>query len=367
MIARLRDWGLRHPRLADAVLAGALAAVAAPDLMDALEEPGAPNAGASPVLGWIVLAGLVVPLAWRRRAPLAVFAIIAAVAFAQWLTVPPFGGDAALLVALYTVAAHERRRWPVAAATAILALGAALVLLTLPDDSDRLLSALSLAALIASAVLLGVFVRTRRRQIAEVERERIAREMHDIVAHGLAVMTALADGAQLAIRTDPGEAEQALRHISDTGRRAQAEMRRLLGVLGDDAPASTEPQPGLEQLDALLERFRGAGLAATLTVSGDPVPVADGVELTAYRVVQEALTNTLRHAPSASAADVRLHYGAGALDVVVRDDGAGAPAKAVGHGLAGLRRRAALHGADLVAGPHPGGGWLVQARLPLDA
>lgn len=374
----IRDWVARHPSAVDAGIAVGVAALAASDLMDSLNEPGGPQADASEVLAWIILAGLVVPLAWRRKAPVAVFAAVAAVAFVQWLTVPPFSGDIAVLVALYTVAAQERRREWVAACAAIALLGVVLVLLTLPAESNPALSALSLTALVAAAIALGLFAGTRRRYIAslqeraaESERARLAREMHDIVAHSLAVMTALADGARLTVQHDRVEAESALRQISQTGRQAQAEMRRLLGVLrdqGGDLP-SLAPQPGLADLDELIDRMREAGLDIRLTVTGDPGRVEQGVQLAAYRIIQEALSNTLKHAPTASTAEIELRYRNRHLEINVTDTSASSlrpRQRRTGHGIAGMRQRAAAYGAALVAGPRTDGGWRVHTRLPID-
>ena len=374
----VRDWIVRHPTAVDAGIAVVLAAVAAPDLTDRLNEPGTAHSDASVPLAWIMLVGLIVPLVWRRRAPVAVFAAVAVVAFVQWLTVPPFGADAAVLVALYTVAAHERRRRRVIACSACALLGVALVLVNLPAQSDPVLSALTLTAFVAVALALGLYAGTRQRYVASVqqravdsERARIAREMHDIVAHSLAVMTALADGAGLTVRSDPTEAEGALRHISQTGRNAQAEMRRLLGVLGDRSgmPPSLAPQPGLGDLGELIEQTRRAGLDVRLLVTGDPRPVEEGVQLAAFRIVQEALSNALKHAATATDVEVGLRYGNGSLEVDVTNSSAsrsGSYVPGAGRGIPGMRQRAAAYGAALVTGPRADGGWRVHTRLPLD-
>jgi signal transduction histidine kinase len=152
--------------------------------------------------------------------------------------------------------------------------------------------------------------------------------------------------------------------VSRTGRHALAEMRRLLGVLREDDPAALAPAPGLADLEALLEQVRAAGLGATLETSGAPIPLGAGAELTVYRLVQEALTNTLKHAGPDAHATVRLSYDADGVEVEVTDDGRGrARASSDGHGLAGMRERAAVYGGELEAGPAPGGGWRVRARL----
>jgi signal transduction histidine kinase len=185
------------------------------------------------------------------------------------------------------------------------------------------------------------------------------------------VMIALADGARLTEAQDPGEAQRAMGAVSRTGREALEEMRRLLGVLREGEPVDTPltPQPGIDALDGLLEQVRGAGIATRLTRTGTPAPVSPGAGLAVYRLVQEALTNTLKHARGASSAEVRLHYGADALSLEVVDDGApaAAPARNGGHGLAGMRERAAAYGGAVEAGPHSHGGWRVRARIPLAA
>jgi signal transduction histidine kinase len=255
-----------------------------------------------------------------------------------------------------------------------------------------LASFVTLSAFVVAAGALGVYLRTRRQHIATLqeralqlererdqqarlataaERARIAREMHDVVAHHLSVMIALADGARLTASHDPSGAERAIGRVSTTGREALEEMRRLLGVLRDDEPADTPltPQPGIDALDGLLEQVRGAGLTTRLTRTGTPAPVSPGAQLAVYRLVQEALTNTLKHARGASSAEVRLHYGADTLSLEVVDNGApaAAPARNGGHGLAGMRERAAAYGGAVEAGPTQNGGWRVRARIPLVA
>jgi signal transduction histidine kinase len=200
------------------------------------------------------------------------------------------------------------------------------------------------------------------------ERTRIAREMHDVVAHAMSVMVVQAGAARTVMNKDTDEATAALERIEDTGRMALAEMRRLLGLQGSDeeTPPLT-PQPGLEGLDVLLERMRASGLPVEAVVEGTPRDLPPGVDLTAYRMVQEGLTNALKHAGEAHAR-VLLRYGAEALEVEVADDGRGPPPDGVrpgAHGLIGMRERVALFGGSLETGTRPGGGFLVRARIPL--
>lgn len=348
---------------------------------------------------WLLVAALVLPLAFRRRWPTAVFAVIAVAALVQWLTAEISLADAALLIAIYSVAVHERRRWLLVVAFAVLELGCLLAALRWSGAGALSPALLTLSACAVAATVLGVNVRTRREQLAALreraaqlererdreaalataaERARIARELHDVVAHSLSVMVALADGARLTRASDPQQADAAVATVATTGREALAEMRRLLGVLRRDDDAPLAPQPGLAQLETLLEDSRAAGLPTRLTIAGEPRQLGPGAELALYRVVQEALTNTRKHAREPSAAEVTLRWEDDAVTVIVCDDGetapaprppgahalAPAPASAAGHGLAGMRERLALFGGTVEAGPRPQGGWRVCAGLP---
>lgn len=334
--------------------------------------------------------GLVAPLAWRRRAPLGVFACVAAVAFGQWAADLRMPADVALLVALYTVAAQRDRRRTLAA---FAVLEAGIVLATLRWSAHERLAAsfVSLSAMAIAATVIGSNVRGRRERMAfledravrlELERDqraqlavagertRIAREMHDIVTHNLSVMVALADGAVFAQSASPERATAAMRQVGTTGRQAITDMRRFLGVLRADEPdALRHPQPGIAQLGSLAEQVRAAGLPTRLEVTGDAAAVPAAAQLTVYRLVQEALTNTMKHAPAGARADVRLGCTAASVTLTVTDDGAGLvpgrPVRAGGHGLPGMRERAAAYGGRLTAGPLPDGGWQVAAVLTL--
>ncbi|MCH6163827.1 sensor histidine kinase [Streptomyces marispadix] len=338
-------------------------------------------------------AGLLVPLVWRRRAPLAVFAAVAAAAFAQWLADVQLAADVALLIALYTVAAYcDRRRTLLAAA--VLEAGIVLNSLSWAPEGRVVGDIVSLTAMAVAAAVIGTNVRTRRAHLASVEdravrlererdqrarlavadeRARIAREMHDIVSHNLSVMVALADGAVFAQFRSPDTTTAAMRQISGTGRQALTDMRRFLGVLRAEEPdALRHPMPGIAQLESLADQVRAAGLPTRLDQTGDPTPVSAAAQLTVYRLVQEALTNALKHTPVGTRAEVRVRCSAEAVAVEVTDDGADAGRTAQaggspsGHGIPGMRERAAAYGATLEAGPLPhGGGWRVSARLGL--
>jgi signal transduction histidine kinase len=208
------------------------------------------------------------------------------------------------------------------------------------------------------------------RAAAAEERARIAREMHDVVAHSLSVMVVQAEAAEAMLDSAPDRARRPLAAVQETGRGALGELRRMLGVLrevADEGPALA-PQPGLSGLDELVRQVREAGLPVSVRVEGEPRPLPPGIDLSAYRIVQEGLTNALKHAGPASA-EVVVRYGPRELELEVRDDGRGrgSGSNGGGHGLLGMRERVALYGGELAAGPRPGGGFALTARLPLEA
>ncbi|RCV52440.1 two-component sensor histidine kinase [Marinitenerispora sediminis] len=209
------------------------------------------------------------------------------------------------------------------------------------------------------------------RAVLAEERSRIARELHDVVAHHVSVMTVQATAGRRVIARSPDRARQALEDIEETGRQALSEMRRIVGVLRTSASADADrgPQPGLADIPDLLAQVRETGLAVALRTEGVARALPPGLELTLYRVVQESLTNVLKHAGPDAAAEVALRFEPGAVSVRVEDDGAGPPGGArggdePGHGLLGMRERVSLFGGDLEAGPRPGGGFSVRARVP---
>jgi signal transduction histidine kinase len=336
---------------------------------------------------WLLTFLLALPLAWRRRAPINVFLVITAVAFVQWLASLELLADIALLAALYTVAAHRPQRAAVAGAI-ILESGA--ILAAARWGESALATFAFLSGLVVAALASGLYARARRMHIAGLveraaqlelerdqqallaaaaERARISREMHDVVAHSLAVVVSLANGATAKLGRDPEQSREALESISDVGRQALADTRRLLSVLRtEEAAAARSPGPGIEELKDLVDRAAATGLAATLTVRGDPVPVAAGLALSAYRIVQEAITNTVKHAQGATAVAVELTWTPSHLEIAVADDGNGAGGSAGaagGFGLTGIRERAAASGGTATAGPRHHGGWMVTATIPI--
>ena len=381
---RARTVAAARPLLVDVLLAAAVAVFAVVgDAYDA--DPRGP--------AWIFDLGLALPLVQRRRWPTPVFMAVSAIALAQWVVGVPARGDVAVLIALYTIGAHEARRGLVAVAAAGAEVGVVLATLRWAPHEHTWAAALLLTGTCTAAWVVGSYVRTRRAYLTAVleraataerdrdhraqlavadERNRIAREMHDVVAHSLSVMIALSDGAAVSVRTDPTEARAVMEQASTLGRESLGEMRRLLGVLrADDAgggPGALSPQPADTQLADLVDRVRSAGLPVQLAVSGLPHLSSPGAQLAAHRIVQESLTNVLKHAPAARATAVRLRYEPDSIDIeVVNDtDGAtGPPSGPAGHGLMGMRERAALFGGRVQAGPEPDGSWLVRTRLQL--
>jgi signal transduction histidine kinase len=366
-----------RPVLVDSLLAAVLAACTVPQLVHWARQPGG---GFTVRLVLSML--LVAPVVWRRRCPLPAFAFAATVALLQWSVGVPLTADVALLVYLYTVAGRYPVRVGVLAA-AVVETGVVLasVRWDLAESLDLpwLPALLLLSGPVAAALLLGVSVRTRRQTLAALagraeqqaaaavaaERTRIARELHDIVAHGLSVMVTLSDAAALKQAREPDRAMSAMRQVSATGHQALDDMRRLLGLLRtEDDPEGRHPQPGLAQLDVLVSRVRETGL--DVSVSGTPGSVPPGAEVTVYRIVQEALTNTLKHARAPTRVAIDLSYSADEVVVDVHDDGAQPRAvRPPGLGLTGMRERVAGYGGTLGAGPDPGGGWRVHACLPL--
>ncbi|MER8041647.1 histidine kinase [Streptomyces sp. NPDC094032] len=330
--------------------------------------------------GPVLQAALVLPLVWRRRAPRAVFGVIAAVALVQWLLGVQSPADAALLIALGTVTARSSRRsgW---AAVVVATAGAVLAAARWAPEGRFLASAAAMTAAVAASALLGANTRMRRaaeeervaalerraRLAVAEERTRIAREFHDSVTHSLSVMVALADAV---VHARPDDALTVTTRIAETGRQALTDMRRSLGLLQEDeADAERHPPPGLAELGPLCERMEAAGLRTRLRLNGDIDRVPTAAQLTVHRLVQESLTNALRHTPEGTRAEVRVSCTPQTVMVEVSDNGPAGPpgpAPAPGRGLAGMRQRAAAYGGVLDAGPLPDGGWQVSVRLVLD-
>jgi signal transduction histidine kinase len=325
-------------------------------------------------------------LVFRRVNPLGCMAAITAVSIVEFALVgsPEGQGVAtAAMVASYSVARHQPRRawW-------------GLVLIGLfwvawagfdPMNTRPVMYAESGIWMTEIVIpwLVGALVRSQAqnleqrrtareqraaRAVAE-ERNRIARELHDVIGHSVSVMTVQASAVRRRLTADQSAEREALETVERVGREALQEMRRMVGVLrADGAAADREPPPGLSQVDGLVAKVRAAGLPVELTVTGEPRPLPGGLDLTAYRLLQEGLTNTLRHAVRPGRAEVEIAYGDLALELSVRDDGGPPePGAEAGHGLLGMRERVAVYGGELVARPRLGGGFELLATLPLGA
>jgi signal transduction histidine kinase len=382
MLARRERWG-------DRIVALALAAGAELQLPHTVPADLVVTGSRAPLA--VVCATGTLALAWRRTRPVAVLAVVVGSFLAGGLLIShsndgPVAVFLATILAFYSLGAHAAERPALLAGGATLATTVVLDLARGAFDVNGAAQPLGWLVL-AFAWLLGRDLRRRRGEVALLreraarleqareeqaraavagERTRIARELHDVVAHCVSVMVVQAQ-AGTRLLADPELAAGAFRSIEASGREALVELRRLLGILrsGDEQP-TTGPQPGLASLDALLEQVRDAGLPVELTVEGEQVALPPGVDLSAYRIVQEALTNTLKHAGPAEA-EIVVRYGASALELEVADNGrarANGGASA-GHGLVGMQERVALYGGRLEAAARREGGFVVRAQLPL--
>lgn len=361
-------------------------------------------AAVNPPGGWaatLVGAGMAVALLFRRTRPSAVTVAVAALALVQVIAGwGPLAYDVAVLIALYSVVKYGERLRDAVLAGAAAAVGVLLAAAQTPGVIAWWVTTLWYALVTGAVWLVALNVRTRRLYVLSLEerattlerereaesraavaeeRTRIARELHDVVAHSMAVMIVQADGARFMLDRDPAQARTAVKVVADTGRQALEEMRRLVGVLRDAGPTgvggfavAADPEHrrlALADLPDLLARFGDAGLRIRHTVTGDALVLPPGLELTVYRVVQEALTNALKHGGVGAGVDLSLSYTADAVVVRAVDDGRGrpvvSPAPPGGHGLLGMRERVTVYDGSLTAGPRPAGGWQVEARLPL--
>jgi len=390
-------WGRNHPWVVDTLVALGLCAFG---WLSMATTPADPHQNLHELTTSAYVLNVVgtLPLLVRRRHPLVVFAITWVATLFYVVGMYPGGGPIlGTLFAIYACAAHapSRRAGLVAMAVAGLT---SIYFFFVPELKTGLDDALSMYAFLVTAWLLGDNMRIRRAYVTTVEeraerlererdveaqravleeRARIARELHDVVAHGMSVMVVQAGAARRTLSGSPELAAEAIGNVESTGRSALEEMRRLVSVLRASTDGTEEvgeaprlPQPQPDDLDKLIVGCRDAGLDVSLQVSGDERPLPPGLGLVVYRIVQEALTNTIRHAGPARAS-VCLDYQPEVVTVTVTDDGRGAaaepPSGGPGHGLAGMRERVVLYGGRLTAGPQAGGGFRVVARLPAAA
>jgi signal transduction histidine kinase len=380
--------GRRAPSGLDWLVAFALVVIAL------LEVAGGVLPGPIGVAAAVQVA-MILPVAFRRVAPLRAVAFSAAVFFLYAIAYAAAGGSAAdvalLLLLVYSVGRHTEGRKLLAGAVILLLFTAGLLagaglLFSLGDWAYVLIlvgGTLGLGMVLRvqterSIALAVAADRARRMQEATAqaavheERARIARELHDVVAHNVGLIVLQAGGARSVLATDPERARTALRQVEETGRQTLTEMRHLVGILREDEDEERQPLPRLERLPALVDEARAGGLTVELAVEGAPVELPAGLELAAYRLIQEALTNVRKHAPT-SHVQVRLGYEPDRLRIEVSDDGgstgaAAAPARDAsdsGHGLIGMRERVQVYGGRMQTRSMPGGGFRVEAVLPL--
>lgn len=388
-------WFRSHPQVADGILVGVLLVCSIAALFAAEAAPGSTERPGD-FWGVVLIVGMLAPLTQRHRYPrLALVAVLLATMPYWILDYPDVVGGVGLLVAVYSVASYCDRRpaLEMLALVLVVTIPVMLVGVFVEEENLPIAAVVAQVMIFVGAWVLGDSTRNRRllteayrlraeaaekaqeeqaRRAALDERSRIAREMHDVVAHNMSVMVVQAGGARRMLHQDPAQTEAALEAIEQTGRQALGEMRRLLGVLReDDTTADLSPQPGLAGVEELVSTCNDAGLAVDLAIEGEPRDLPAGIDLSAYRVVQEALTNTLKHAGPALA-HVRLDYGETELRIEVVDDGRGAAAARGGpsigarQGLVGMRERVELYGGRLEAGPRPGGGFGVRATIPYE-
>jgi len=367
------NWLRRHPLLVDL---GLVVLILGPTI-------GAATRHSHPAAGVVLAVAETLPLLWRRQRPLAVVALVTAfslamVALGVWILPLQLG------IALYTLASTcERRVARGAGIASVVVLTAALV----GTDHPRFGDAAARVVFLVAAWLLGDGIGSRRAYVREIEEKaerlereresesrrataeeqaRIARELHDVVAHNVSMMVVQAGAERRVLDGKSGTTHEVLETIERIGRGALTEMRRLVGMLRSDAGDPLAPQPGLEDLPLLVTQVSEAGLPVELQVEGERRELPVGIELSAYRIVQEALTNALKHAGQAQAS-VCVRYGVDSLELEIVDDGAGAPVPVAngGHGLVGMRERVALYGGRLDAGRRPSGGFAVRVLLPI--
>ncbi|RFU86341.1 sensor histidine kinase [Streptomyces triticagri] len=394
---RFYDFLRRHPTGVDSFWAVVLFLLSVVGMASTADV----NSYGPEALAVVISLVLSLVVALRRRAPEKMLLLAAATGVVQVIVdVQTMPANFAMLVIIYSTAA-EGAPWSRRFGLVGGLLAAPISQLRWPEDNvsaaGNFLFTAFLMVPFVLAWVLGDSIRTRRAYFAQLEeradrlekereaqakvavaaeRARIARELHDVVAHNVSVMVVQADGAAYVLDGAPDQARKALETISGTGRQALAEMRRLLGVLrtGEQRESGEYvPQPDVEQIDELVEQCRDSGLTVDFKIEGTPRPLPSGVELTAYRIVQEALTNTRKHGGDHAGASVRIVYFDDGLGLLIEDDGKGAPhemyedggADGSGHGLIGMRERVGMVGGTLDAGPRPGGGFRISALLPL--
>lgn len=393
-VERLQEWARAHELMVDAGFAVLIAAMALSEALggdlpsDARDLDG----------GTIILIALgCTALVWRRSRPLTVLAAVSVVLTAYYVLGYGSFMSVAGVVAPFSVAAHARNRrvaWAAAIAYSVSVFTIASLSILDEPEGFNAANAMSMAGWLIGALIAGGIIRNRQRLFADSERRaeqaerdrvieaeravaseriRIAREMHDVVAHGMSVITVQAAAAQEVLTTDTEAASNALSQIESVGRESLNEMRRMLNVLRGSSSENSdfEPQPRIDDIFRLVERCVDAGLPTELTVTGTERNLPAGLGLAAYRIVQESLTNVVKHAGGNVCARVELDYTDHALEIRVRDDGRGAITSIgrhrSGNGLIGMRERVDVYAGEFEAGPVAGGGYSVRAALPIES
>jgi signal transduction histidine kinase len=394
LFGRSTRWASDHPFAVDVLFALMIGGFTVAGMLSADAEASQRDAN---WWGVLLIALQTTAFTFRRRAPLASVVALAVPVITFWIADFATNFDAFSLLGVYAATAHSRRSrrfaWSVVGAVVGVLTVVALLGVLSPDEDIPAVAVLGIAVIHLTAAIMGEVMHERRQRLIELEeraaraeaerellareavlRERasIARDLHDVVAHGMSVMVVQAGAAQRLVATQPERAAAALEQIQTTGREALTEMRRLLGVLrNDDSDAALLPQPTLDDLGAMVQRCIEAGVPTDLTVEGTPAGRAAGAEMTAYRIVQEALTNVIKHAGRPVRAAVRVTFTGDQVRLEVDDDGRGARSAdlvhSTGHGLVGMRERVELYHGTVHIGPRPGGGFRVSATIPLHA
>lgn len=394
---RTQEWFRAHPLVLDVLIAGLLGVLALADFNgDGVTE----QARDADLIGVALVLIGAASLAWRRVAPVGVLVFVVGIScvfyardYGSFMAAVGLGG-------IYAVAAHEPRRrlaWISLIVGWAVLFGVASFTLLDGTDGFRWSGSLGMNTTVGAAMLAGAVIRNKeeifadtkeRAERAEADRQaeseravtrerlRIAREMHDVVAHGMSLITVQAAAAREVATTRPEDAARLMHSVETAGRDALAEMRRMLGVLRNDDTVDQidqrgdlAPQPSLDDLDTIIAHCADAGIPTELTIIGDERALAPGVELAAFRIVQEALTNVVKHGGDAATVTIALRYDTDTLHIEISDTGRGAASglsgSSVGHGLIGMRERIEIYDGQLAHGPQPGGGYAVRASLPI--
>ncbi len=387
-------WSKSHVLAADVAFAGMLGGLT---VLGYLSAEATDSQRTQDLIGVVLIVGQTLSFTARRTAPLRSLIGVLLFTTAFWVADYPTNFDAFSLLAVYAATAHgssdRRLVWRTVGGAVALLTTIAILGVIIPSDDLPAAAVIGIAAIHLTAAVTGQFVYDRRARLAglerraaraEAEREllarqavldernRIARDLHDVVAHGMTVMVVQAGAAERLLTSQPERAAEALRHIQTTGRAALTEMRRMLGVLRDqEHDVELLPQPTIEDIEQLVRHCVDSGVDAELIIAGTaPSRAAGATELTTYRVAQEALTNVIKHAGRPARAVVKLTYSPTEVRLEVNDDGQGTTVDAlqanVGHGLIGMRERVEMFDGHFHAGPRPGGGFRVTATIPVE-